>query len=159
MTSSPDDHEFRDDDNLEPHESLSWISPILAQLGVASFSAKLSGGGDSGDLDEIEYHDSEGELLDTTEIETALRAIKAPGSSGDMTVLDLLNDQMCSDASEEGNWYDNDGGSVESSYLVRPQGIITEFVNISYHAPDYDEDYDDEDEEYEDEPEDEGMTL
>lgn len=123
------------------NERLAWLSPILLDLGVHRMEASLDGGGDSGDLDSVCYYDDAGEEHDMQAIEEKLSGIMVDGSNA----LTMLHEGIIQDANDEGNWYDNEGGSVSSVYNVSPAGVFTEFVSIAYHEEDCDEDYDDED--------------
>ena len=143
----------------EFNSRMAWLSPILVHLGVARMEASLDGGGDSGDLNGVTYYGSDDKELDSAAIEEELGAISVKG--GQITALSHLHDSITQDACDEGNWYDNEGGSVSSSYNVSVDGIFTEYVSISYNDPD-DYDYDDdEDEEPEDDEldDDEGLSL
>lgn len=144
MNPNPDTAEVDDEINAR----LAWLSPILLNLGVHRMEASLDGGGDSGDLNEIIYLDAAGEPHDGDAIEKALSDISL--ENGD--ALLRLHEGVMQDANDEGNWYDNDGGSVSSAYTVTPDGVFTEFVSISYHEPDWDDD--DFEDDYDD---DEGM--
>lgn len=154
MSTSPEEQEALGEFNSR----LAWLSPILVHLGVARMEASLDGGGDSGDLNEVTYYGSDDNELSAIEIEEKLGAIKVKGVEA--TALSHLHDGITQDANDEGNWYDNEGGSVSSSYNVSVDGIFTEYVSISYNDPDDDYDPDEDDEELEDDEldDDEGMS-
>lgn len=151
MNTSPETNADLGDYN----ERLAWLAPILVDLGVTRMEAELDGGGDEGALDEVKYYGADDAALSSQEIEEKLKAIAVKGTKD--TALDSLHSGIEQDATDEGNWYDGDGGSVSSSYNVSVDGIFTEYVSISYHQPD--EDYDDEDYDDDEEPEDDGMSL
>jgi len=46
------------------------------------------------------------------------------------------------DATAEGNWYDNEGGEVVSDYVVSNGRLECEHISISYNEPEYDDEED-----------------
>jgi len=107
---------------------------------VTGFTALLSGSGDSGSLDDIIF-EGDGKLENAWE---PLRDIRIIGSCQD--VCERIVDECESDATREGNWYDNEGGEVEANYVVVNGRIECDYISISYNEPDYD----DEEDEFED---------
>ena len=135
--------------NFDQHAATprTWIGKLLYDAGVREISAELSGSGDSGDIDDIAYYNEENEPISSVTIEdNLLNLIKIKKHGRTITPYDELRDFITADACAEGNWYDNDGGSVSSKYIVKPQGIETAYVELTYYEPDedeFDDDYDD----------------
>lgn len=78
------------------------------------------------------------------------------GSHASATFLDALHTMLSDDASDQGNWYDNEGGSVFSSYNVDPEfGMINLIVCDYTPGEGYDDEEPDEDDFDEDPEEDE----
>lgn len=139
--------------SIEPADPRIWLAPVLANLGVARFEADFSGSGDSGQMDEVRFKDSSGSEMSSEEIMGALQRIPLHSKGGFMSNLEnALDEMMSSDAENEGNYYDNEGGFAQVSYAVSPQGIEK---TGGYYAPgsyeDEDEDYEPEDEENDEE--------
>lgn len=139
--------------NLPETDIDTWTGKVLYRFGVGRIEVDLSGGGDSGDIDEVRYYaDREGtQPLDTDEIESRLRRLRVPQGTSMMPALDILRRQWDTDASDQGNWYDNEGGSVNSAYTYDETGTECEHCDITYNE--YDDEYDDEDEELDEEEE------
>ncbi|MEP3670904.1 MAG: hypothetical protein ABJN42_29765 [Roseibium sp.] len=132
-----------------------WIGKILHEMDVRSMRAELSGGGDSGDLDGISYVGEDGKHLSSIDIEAGLSDIKPPFTNagrGKVTALEYLQDLVIEEATRAGNWYDNEGGHVESEYNITAAGMETEYVHLTHFEPDYDDDEYDEDEYDDDDP-------
>ena len=152
--------------DLDPDEesegvivSRAWIGRILSQSGVTGFTARLSGSGDSGDLDEIDWEGADGSTIKTETVERALKAIILPfGISriqgGSETILDAINSMIMEDTNIHGGWENNNGGCIESRYVIHENGIETEYCSFSEYDDD-DEDYDIDEDMDDDEPDDE----
>lgn len=94
---------------------------LLTQQNVASITAKLSGGGDSGDIDYVSYLDEDGNEVDT---------IRGLNTS-------WMNDRFVEQANSTGvDWCNNDGGDSEQTLirnLTDDQGLpIWELSETSY---------------------------
>lgn len=119
----------------------SWLYPFLSGLGVTSFEANLSGGGDSGSIDDITWFRGE-EMVPNAEIEDPLSALTIDdGSPQRATFLDAFHIMVENDAANEGNYYDNEGGSVWSRYLLDPESrtLVMEESSFAENEPDYDD--------------------
>jgi len=125
-----------------------WLHPFLSQLGVTSFEANLSGGGDSGSIDDMTWFRGE-QIIPNAEVEETLEALKIDDGSPQRTsFLDALHIMVENDAANEGNYYDNEGGSVWARYLLDPQSGTVQMEEASYaeNEPyDDDDDYEPED--------------
>ena len=119
-----------------------WLAPFLKKLGVTEFEANLSGYGDSGEITDITYL-SEGRALENDAVEGALSALSVDdGSARPKTFLDVFHEMIEEDAADAGDYYNNEGGSVWSSYVIDADTGEIELEIASYTAnePDYDED-------------------
>lgn len=132
-----------------------WLAPFLQKLGVTEFEANLSGYGDSGEITDIAYM-GEDEAIENDTVEAALSALSVDdGSARPRSFLDVFHEMIEQDAAEAGDYYNNEGGSVWSRYVIDPEAGEIELEVASYEAnePDYDEDWDLEDEEPDDDAE------
>ena len=131
---------------FETHEDSEGvlIARALQEVGVTSVTFTMSGSGDGGDIDDTEYEFS-GEWKNVKE---HLRKFTLPGQSQDM--MESLRDRAIEAVSNQGNWWDNDGGAGGVTYQVTDNGLVEEEVWMTPNDPD--EDCDDD---YEDEPNDE----
>ena len=125
-----------------------WLYPFLSHLRVTSFEANLSGGGDSGSIDDMTWFRGE-QIIPNAEVEETLEALKIDDGSPQRTsFLDALHIIVENDAANEGNYYDNEGGSVWARYLLDPQSGTVQMEEASYaeNEPyDDDDDYEPED--------------
>lgn len=135
--------------NEEGGTTRTWMAPVLNKLGVTSFTASLSGGGDSGQLDDLFFYKGE-ELVDDAvrDILQKLTTTGIPGQSE--SFMTRLEGMIEKDACDMGNWYDNDGGSVYLEYTVHPTELEITEGHIHFFEPEDDE-YDLDDEDIEDE--------
>lgn len=130
----------------------SWLGLVLAREGVETFSVSMSGGGDSGDIDEYQLT-----LRETSDDPDAagirvmerLRAFEFPGRRD--TSGDVLDTVVTEEATREGDWFNNEGGTVYSEYHIEGGELFTSVIDLQQNeeAPDEDEFEDD----FEDEPE------
>lgn len=132
---------MRDDlDDLDEQEKLAWMIPEFMGLGISRFEADLAGGGDSGDIEDIRFFGKDDNELNYSYISTQMEAM--PMWDGRGNFMDYLETVISDDASAEGDWYNNEGGKVESAYIVTENGVLIDYVSITYNPP-FD-DYDDE---------------
>lgn len=130
---------------------LPWIAEILRRKGVTTFSAFLSGSGDSGDIDDIIFRGAGGIQMFGDEVEKGLSAVRLmDGASITRTGWEVFKDQIYQDANEAGNYYDNDGGAVELDYSVGPGGLTLTSSSFTEYEPEEDDEFE------EDDPEDPG---
>lgn len=96
-----------------------------------------------------------------TNIEDILKKLTIDdGSLVDATFLDALHTMLSDDASAAGNWYDNEGGSVFSSYNVDPEfGMINLIVCDYTPGEDYDHDEEPDEDDYDEDPEEDEDDL
>ena len=124
-----------------------WIGLSLHALGARRLQATFSGSGDSGDLDDILYFDAEGDPLPNDSIQSTLEAMKVfNGTSHAPDYHEVLVDLLAERASDFGNYYENEGGSVVIDCEIDSSGL--EIVGGSFEPGVWDEDEFDEDEDY-----------
>lgn len=124
-----------------------WLGVILSELDVSGFEVNLSGYGDSGAIDDYCFKSSthKGRDLQSADIQAKLAELRLPGERNSFSdVLDLFVEN---DATAEGNWYDNDGGSVWSEYSIQSGALEQENICLTYNEPEYDDDFDEDDDE------------
>lgn len=145
---------FKKEDTIDERV---WMGRLLYNEGLRALDLVYSGGGDSGDLDEICYYGENHVEIDLDKIEKQLESIKLPFRSaafGTVDALSFLKGITSDDAMEAGNWWDNDGGQATSSYSVMKEGLVMQYVDVTYYEPDdFDDDYDDDDCDYDEIPE------
>lgn len=125
---------------------LPWIAEILRRKGVTTFSAFLSGSGDSGDIDDIIFRGAGGIQMFGNEVETSLSAIRMmDGASITRTGWEVFKEQIYQDANEAGNYYDNDGGAVELDYVVGPAGLTLSSSSFTEYEPEEDDEFEEDD--------------
>lgn len=151
-----------EDPNAPDREGiLPWVSEILRRSGVTSVTAFLSGSGDSGDIDDIVFKDAAGIPIPCDRVERSLRGVRMmTGSDLTRTGWEVFQDQIYEDAGEAGNYYDNDGGSVELDYRIEPDGLVLEGSSFTEFEPEEDDEFEDdefEDDELEDDELEEGV--
>lgn len=134
--------------NIPETDVETWTGKILHGLGVRHVEVRFSGGGDSGDLDEVRYFsDAEGTVeMSQDALEQSIKKITMPSDFRHTTMLDILHSYWEGHANDQGNWYDNSGGAVESAYSITAEGTDHEFSHITYY-----DDENDEEEEYDEE--------
>ena len=98
----------------------------------------------------------ENDAIENDTVAAALSALSVDdGSARPRSFLDVFHEMFEADAMEAGDYYNNVGGSVWSSYVIDPETgeIELEFASYEANEPDYDEDWDLEDEEQDDDVE------
>lgn len=123
-----------------------WLGQVLYNAGVRTIFANMSGYGDSGDIDSIEYQDENDKPIDESVIRKTLEAIKLPKINRYQWMTnadDLWNSIVTEDGASAGDWWNNDGGSVSSQYDVREDGMEAVVIDFTRGEPEYDYDYDD----------------
>lgn len=146
-----------EDPNAPDREGiLPWVSEILRRSGVTSVTALLSGSGDSGDIDDIVFKDAAGIPIPCDRVEQSLRGVRMmTGADVTRTGWEVFRDQIYQDAEEAGNYYDNDGGSVQLDYIIGPDGLTLEGSSFTEFEPEEDDEF--EDDELEDDELEEGV--
>lgn len=134
------------DDDQYINEELSVLTPLFKDIGVSKIYVNLAGGGDSGDVEDVEFYGDEDEPLNYNDVKDSIE------ESGLVSSIYFLNDNFCSIANSLGDWYNNAGGTVRLEFKVTDRGIINSYGGIEYND-DYDDEWD-----YENE-EDEGMGI
>lgn len=130
---------------------------VLEELGVRHFEVKMSGSGDSGQIDEFNFTGEGGSYLSEAPIKSALSQTSVPASCDDLWwALEVMTE---SEASDQGDWVNNDGGNVDAAYFLTGGRIETEYVTISYNEYEDDEFDEEFDEEFEAPDEPEGMDI
>lgn len=125
--------------------TINWIGIALKDLGVSRLTARLSGGGDSGSLDDISFFNSDGTEICDGSIESALAEIKIKAGGHD-TALFALRSMIDADSTKGDNWWDGPGGHVEASYEMDGNQLVEECIDITvYEEEEFDDDYDDDD--------------
>jgi hypothetical protein len=122
-----------------------WLGAVLHHLGVHKIEATLSGGGDSGAIDDVTYLDASGQPMDSAKVEDFLLSqVLADGSENPATFQSCLYLMIESAAEDLGNYYDNEGGSVWLLYTVQARSLEqTEgvFTAGEYEDEEYDGEY------------------
>ncbi|OZB12751.1 MAG: hypothetical protein B7X55_13970, partial [Rhodobacterales bacterium 34-62-10] len=130
---------------------------VLEELGVRHFEVKMSGSGDSGQIDEFNFTGEGGSYLSEAPIKAALSQTSVPASCDDLWwALEVMTE---SEASDQGDWVNNDGGNVDAAYFLTGGRIETEYVTISYNEYEDDEFDEEFDEEFEAPDEPQGMDI
>lgn len=132
-------------DNQEGEHS--WLGAYLTARNVALMSAQLSGGGDEGQLDHIDFYDGNDKLLSEFDITENLRSMTIfDGSSHPRSFFDELSAVIDTFAEPLGDYVNNEGGVVSVDIRVTPDGLLYESGYFTENEPDedydYDEDYD-----------------
>ena len=133
---------------MEPANPNFWMTPVLANLGVASFEAYLSGSGDSGQLDEVRFLDAGGAELEAQDIMNALERIPLHSVGGYQTNLrEAFEGLIDSSVDHLGNYCDNEGGAIWAKFSIEENQIVlgeSEYTPGSYEDDDEEPDEDDE---------------
>jgi len=138
---------------MEPANPNFWMSPVLANLGVASFEAYLSGSGDSGQLDEVRFLDANGKELDAQDIQTALERIPLHSVGGyQNNFREAFESLIDSSVDHLGNYCDNEGGAIWAKFSIEENQIV--LGDSEYTPGSYDDDEDEPDEDAEPDDED-----
>lgn len=136
-----------DDDLSDPAEPSpkSWLYPFLAELGITRIEASMSGGGDSGQIDDVTYYRGD-ETVPNEEVEGFLASLTLDdGSSSGVTFKDVLETMFENDGSSAGDWINNEGGSAFCSYDLSPELGRIRLVDVEYTPG---EEYEDENDDW-----------
>jgi len=118
---STEDHAYeRDAEHYEDDESYALLIAMMKEKNLDTFSFSFGGGGDSGDLQDIECS------LSKSEMEEKCWDI---GNDTKTSFLELASEFCLSEATGVGNWWDNDGGS--GSITVNQDGAVV--IEVSYY--------------------------
>jgi hypothetical protein len=129
--------------------STEWIAAIMRDEGVGRIEVDLSGGGDSGGVDEVRLLPKAGRSLrhDSEHILSALGQMKVPVRAMSLDALSILHEHFHRDAYAEGDYVNNEGGSVQLAYEIDAEDLeLVEafFTPGESYDDDYDEEYDEE---------------
>lgn len=130
----------RSPDEADPKD---WLGLVLKNEDVESFNVSLSGCGDSGDIDDYGFNLSRKPKVDAEAqqaVTSRLQDLGMPGRNGSFS--EILDSVVTEDATAEGNWYDNDGGTVYSEYEIEGGRLVATLVDLQYNDPEPDEDED-----------------
>lgn len=131
-----------------------WLAPVLRNLGVTWFEAYLSGSGDSGQLDEVNFKGEGDQELESEKIFAALERLPLHSQGGFVTNFREAFEGMIDTAVDHmGNYCDNEGGSIWASFGV--EGDLINLIDGDYTPGSYEDDEDEPDEDEPDEGEDE----
>jgi hypothetical protein len=131
-----------------------WLADLLSRQNVSSFEASFSGGGDEGGLNDLLFRRRDGTIDDKGEVDAFLSSILLPdGSAHVPTAKDMFDDMLDAATEADGDYCNNEGGSLWAEFHVLPQGIVKSSVDFtpgSYEDdPDDEDDFDDQDEDLE----------
>ena len=122
-----------------------WVSLALIRIGVQKITFSFSGGGDSGQMDDLEIFDMNGGMIPSREVSKALEEIRVRNPHGRASdAWNMLLQAAEDDASACGDYYNNDGGSVYLEYEASNGLMKNVTSDITYYDEDCDEDCDDE---------------
>lgn len=126
----------------EIHEK--GLGLYLASKGVASLRAGLSGGGDEGQLDYIEFIDTNGKILSETDMIENLKMQIIP-SGLQINLYDRLTDLIDEFAEPLGDYVNNEGGSVSLEIKVTRDGLVLKegYFTENEYDDEFDEDFED----------------
>lgn len=141
-------------DNLLTKEQ--WLGKLLSDLGIGRLEYRMSGSGDSGDIDSIDVFPADGQnYIESEDLIDRMRQVKAPGKYGIEDLAAVMSHYAEEAVSQNGNWYDNEGGQGGVDLIVVNGELQEESSWVEAWPeeddPDYDDDddFDDEDEDYE----------
>lgn len=136
--------------DLEVPNPKVWLYPFLADLGITRIEANMSGGGDSGEIDDVTYYRGD-EAVRNEEVDGVLQNLTLDdGSTSGVTFKDVLETIFEKDGSSAGDWVNNEGGSAFCSYDLDPDLGRVRLINVEYTPG---EEYGDEEEDdYEPDP-------
>lgn len=121
-----------------------WLAPLLSQMGISRFEASFSGGGDEGGLDDVIFYKSDATMASSEEVKTLLSGIALPdGSAHVQTAHDAFEAALYEATQHDGDYSNNEGGSLWAEFHVLSNGIVkgdVEFADNEYEDEDYDED-------------------
>lgn len=139
-------------DDLETGE-LPWLGAYLSSKGISHMEVMLAGGGDSGQIETIDFFGDDDQIMSYSDIRDDLMSKFIPsGSTIKQNFFVFLESSIYRFADPFGDYCNNEGGVVNLEISVTKKGLILESGTFSENE--YDDEYDDED--YEDDP-DEGM--
>ena len=127
---------------FEDEGSLPWLGLYLNRKNVAEIEAWLSGGGDEGQIDDIEYLSRDGERMPGHAITEDLRSrVLHSGSAHPRDFHQCLQEIIDDFADSLGDYVNNEGGSIHLRLGVSESGIT---MTEGHFTPgEYDDEFDD----------------